>query len=231
MSFIGYPEPLEQKFRQVEQETERRAQEDAAGEREESPELSQKAEFPATNETKSRRRGSVSITRFGQLSNDRPQSSGGTSIHKPVTTLAAKSPLYAQLANDSVGSVASAGSTHLNVEEENHVTQVRFAGHHSISRKMNSFLPQRLTRSRSANVIAPREPSLRIGVSVEEATVESASGEHDTPSHASVHAGPNIRNKPPWLTLSGSSPPKSSWVARAKGFTQKFRRKDKCSGA
>jgi hypothetical protein len=115
------------------------------------------------------------------------------------------------------------------VEEDSHVTQMRqIAGRQSISKAVEGFLPRRLSRARSTNVIATGDANLVIGVSVEEATVESEEGVET--SRASVHAPGALRNQASRLTMAGSSPARNSWVAKARGFTQKFRRKGKTTG-
>lgn len=140
------------------------------------------------------------------------------------------SPLISQLQNGSVNSFVSDASGHLNDdaahrEEDNHVTQMRrIAGRQSISKAVGGFLPRRLSRSRSANVVLTGGANVVIGVSVEEATVES---KEDGGSSASVHAPHALRSRTSKLNMNEPMGPSSSWAAKAKGFTQKFRRKSK----
>jgi hypothetical protein len=108
-------------------------------------------------------------------------------------------------------------------------------GRQSISAKM---IPRRLSRSHSASVIPNRstknqEPVVVIGVAVEEATVESPR-EVGEPAivtvsrRSSVVAPGTLRNQTSRITLAGSKPTTDvGWLAKAKSFTQKFRRKGK----
>lgn len=105
----------------------------------------------------------------------------------------------------------------------------QIAGRQSISKAVEGFLPRRLSRARSTNVLTTGDGNMVIGVSVEEATVESEEGVET--NCARVHAPGGLRNQASRLTMAGSSPPRSNWVAKAKGFTQKFRRKSKTAGA
>ncbi|RDB25166.1 hypothetical protein Hypma_007981 [Hypsizygus marmoreus] len=224
----GCPEPLEKIFQKVEEESERRAQEEIANQRTEAA-LTENAASSATVRVKNRRRGSISITRFGQLADE---SAKGPSTPKIVSAVASQSAFYqAQVSNESTTSFASGASAHFDddnahLEEDNHVTQMhRIVGRQSISQTVGGLLPRRLSRSRSANVLLAGEANVVIGVSVEEATVEAAEGAEM--SGTSIHAPGALRNQPSRLTMAGSSPARNSWVAKAKGFTQKFRRKDK----
>ncbi|KAF9460722.1 hypothetical protein BDZ94DRAFT_880937 [Collybia nuda] len=229
------PEPLEKIFQKVEEESERRAQEEIASARAETSGSGGKAGSSATRKARGRRRGSISITRFGQLADDASKGSHGPSTPNTVSAIATKSPFYReQLKNESTSSFASGGSAYFDenghIEEDSHVTQMRqIAGRQSISKAVGGFLPRRLSRARSANVIATGDGNMVIGVSVEEATVESEEGVET--SRASVHAPGGLRNQASRLSMAGSSPARSSWVAKAKGFTQKFRRKSKTDRA
>lgn len=115
------------------------------------------------------------------------------------------------------------------MEEDGHVTQLhQIAGRQTISQTVEGLLPRRLSRARSANVLAAGDARMVIGVSVEEATRES--GEGGEASRASVHAPGGLRSQPSRITMAGSSPARSNWVAKAKGLTEKLRRKSKSSG-
>ncbi|TFK45099.1 hypothetical protein BDQ12DRAFT_718206 [Crucibulum laeve] len=232
------PEPLERIFKKVEEESERRAREESFGSLTEVSELGEKAESSATNtRTRTRRRGSISISRIGQLqlTDEDYKSSQGPPTPKRVPSIASHSPFYqAQIANDSIASFASGASglsnDNAHTEDDHHVTQMeQIAGRQSISKKVGSMLPRRLSRARSANVIAAGDANMVIGVSVQEATVETPEDEdEDERSGASVHAPGGLRYQASRMSMPGSVPPsKGSWVTRAKGFTQKFRRKGK----
>ncbi|KAF5386028.1 hypothetical protein D9615_002325 [Tricholomella constricta] len=224
---VHCPEPLEKIFQKVEEESERRAQEDVA----QAIELNKNEGASAAKQAKNRRRGSISITRFGQLADESSKLSQGPPT-PTLSTIASRSAFYqAQAANDSTKSFASGASAHLGDEdahvEDNHVTQMlHIAGRQSISKAMGGLLPRRLSRARSTNILVG-EANVIIGVSVEEATVESTEGVEA--SQTVVHAPGALRNQPSRLTMAGSSPARNSWVAKAKGFTQKFRRKSKAS--
>ncbi|GLB37342.1 hypothetical protein LshimejAT787_0403930 [Lyophyllum shimeji] len=221
----GLPETLEKIFQKVEEESERRVQEELASE---SVEANGNA-APAPNQAKKRRRGSISVTRFGELAAEYPKGSPGPST-PTLSTVASRTAFYqAQAEHGSTESFASGASEHLNDEgahvEDNHVTQIhQIAGRQSISKTVGKMLSRRLSRARSANIHVG-EGNVIIGVAVEEATVESA--EDAEANRVVVHAPRALRNQPSRLTMAGSSPARNSWVAKAKGFTQKFRRKSK----
>lgn len=99
-------------------------------------------------------------------------------------------------------------------------------------------MPRRLSRSRSASVIPTRaltslEPSVVIGVSVQENTIKSVPEAGEEPvvtisRRASVQAPNSLRHKASRSTLPSSKPtPYAGWVTRAKIFALKFRRKNK----
>jgi len=197
---------------------------------------------------KARRRGSISITRFGQLaeetlpSKELPATSPPNSPAAIITALTTQSSFYqSQLLNtshDSLGSHAS-DNEGLHAEDDNHVTQVhRIAARQTLTRTVGSFLPRRLSRARSRPVIEDNDGTLVIGVSVRAATVE------ESPS-----TDPGSRLPTAMVTtgsdnsLAATLSPKASksslrsissnnhfasnvnWVAKAKDFTRKLRRK------
>ncbi|KAG5636943.1 hypothetical protein H0H81_006339 [Sphagnurus paluster] len=98
------------------------------------------------------------------------------------------------------------------------------AGHQGISKAVGGFLPRRLSRARSSQLLVG-DASVVIGVSVEEAMVESADGTEA--SQTVIHAPGGLRNQPSWLSMVGSLPARNGWIAKAKGFTRKFRRQSK----
>lgn len=256
-------------FQKVEEESERRAQEDASARIDAAQPPGPANTGSATvHRARNRRPGSISITRFGQVSCSRNMLpllvNSIDSLPTPQRVLRAfpvpfasqqwlrskpsikrklqyvsftyachrKSLTVALLPkNDSTNSFASGASAHYgdeaaHVEEDSHVTQMhQIAGRQSISKAVGGLLPRRLSRARSANVLSTSEANMVIGVSVEEATVESAEGAET--SFTSVHAPGALRHQPSRLTMAGSSPARNKWVSKAKVFTQKFRRKDK----
>ncbi|KAF4616283.1 hypothetical protein D9613_008332 [Agrocybe pediades] len=220
----GCPEPLEKIFQQLEKESELRAEEERVY-------TMAQPGLPSIKRIKERRRGSVSISRIGQV----PEEDVVSENHVPLTptamTIAAKSSFYqAQLANTSTASVASGASAFsddLAHTEDNHtVTQMQhIAGKPSI-------LPRRLSRSHSTNII-PTSNIEPIGVSVQHATVQTVRHVTDGPvtrsRQGSVTAGSNtIRHQSSRATMPKPNPPSNatSWLAKAKDFTLKFRRKN-----
>lgn len=141
------------------------------------------------------------------------------------------SPPLNPLQNVSNSSFASGDSGLLDdsahTEDDNHVTQVhQIAARQSISKTMGVFLPRRLSRARSANVLKSGDSTLVIDVSVQEATVETPSEEGVTISRrASVHAPGSLRNQSSRLTMADSTPASRGWVTKAKEFTMKIRRR------
>ncbi|KAJ7590605.1 hypothetical protein C8J56DRAFT_1046860 [Mycena floridula] len=219
---MATPESLEKIFEQVEEESERRAQ---------LQEYLRPEQEDNTLRVKTRRRGSISISRFGQLS-DSATSEPGSGASSPlpgVSMLASQSAFYqSRIKNGSNHSLASRVSAHSgdegHEEDAHHVTQIQqIAGRQSISKAVGGLLPRRLSRSQSANVISSGDGNMRIGISIQQATVEN---QH--PAVASVQAtaaSPRSRASQQDLATSFSS--KANWMAKAKGFTQKFRRKSK----
>jgi hypothetical protein len=117
---------------------------------------------------------------------------------------------------------------HQDVEEDDHTTQVQITGPRNFSKAIQAFLPRRLTRSQSVNIVTSRDANMMIDVSVEKATVEAQKS--DQLSQANVHLGRRLPKKPSTLSMSASSPPVKSWIAKAKDFTRKFRRTKNLSG-
>ncbi len=143
--------------------------------------------------------------------------------------------------NLSTTSVASGASEYSNDHahtEDNHVTQMHhIAAKPSISSKM---IPRRLSRAHSTSIMPSWggkdvESTVIIGVSIQEATVQSVREELDGESgvvnrsrRASVVArGPPIQKQASHNSLA-SRLSETGWLSRAKStFAQKFRRKPK----
>ncbi|KAF8157204.1 hypothetical protein B0H34DRAFT_712680 [Crassisporium funariophilum] len=216
----GCPEPLEKIFQQVEEESERRAQEE-------------RPSSTAAKRHKDRRRGSISISRIGQLTEELDATSKSQVPNTPNRlTMASHSPFYqSQIANDSTNSIASGASAfsndHAHTEDDSHVTQMHHIAGRGITAKI---IPRRLSRSHSASVIptTSTEPNVIIGVSVQEATLASTpeDGVVTVSRRASVSASASLRHQ---SSRSSMARPKtansSNWISKAKSFTQKFRRK------
>jgi len=137
----------------------------------------------------------------------------------------------------SVASGASAFSDDLaHTEDDSHVTQM----HHIAARP--SMLPRRLSRSHSTSIIPSNniDSNVRIGVSVQQATVKTTRGPEDgnegpvtRSRQGSVHAAGSaaIRHRSSRSTIPNANPPSAttSWLSKAKEFTMKFRRKNRHS--
>jgi len=228
---MACPDPLEKIFQQVEEQNERRAQQEEV---QDSVSKSLARAESSDNLRKSRRRGSISITRFGQLSpgSDHLSDGSGGPTTPALSDIASKSPFYqAQLKsqNGSQTSFASGGSgtgdAH-DEEDDHHVTHMHtIAPRQSISRAVGGFLPRRLSRARSSVLpTSARDAGGNMVISVAAATVELP--ENAEPSATVVHAPGGLRNQTSKSTI-GSSSGKTTWATRAKEFTKKFRRKSK----
>ncbi|KAJ8474451.1 hypothetical protein ONZ45_g15945 [Pleurotus djamor] len=211
----SYPEPLEQAFQRVEEECKRRAQQEEEWAK---PQRSN-SEIPSVI-PKDRRRGSVSISKLGELApggvselaSNVPPASNRSSM-APTS----KADFYQAQMSHSIDSFSSAHLGEDAKTEEDHITQVQYVNPQPtpISKAVGNLLPRRLSRARSATVVSSLQDSnVVIGVSVEEATAEAQEG-HSPVAGAKVYGpgGPKL----------GSLP--GRWVGRAKSLTQKFRRR------
>ncbi|KAJ7066384.1 hypothetical protein C8F01DRAFT_1248407 [Mycena amicta] len=219
-------DPLEKIFQQVEQENEQRARQ---AEAEDKVAESLARVESSENLRKSRRRGSISITRFGQLSSSDDGTSAPTT--PALSDIAAKSPFFqAQLRsqNHSQESFVSGGSTaeHQHEEDDHHVTHIHtIAPRQSISRAAGRLIPRRLSRARSAVMQSSANTAENVVISVAAATVELP--ENAELAATMVHAP--LRNQPSKSSMGSASlvAKGGSWVTKAKNFTKKFRRKSR----
>jgi len=260
-------ERIEQIFQRVEQETERRARAQAQAEADGwtpvgvasvvsesvvpviavSPPASTPA--PATQAARERRRGSVSVSRFGQATAPDVSVSAESALAcKPPDTPTAvsfvvrKPTFYTAQAHGSADSLASATETpaqHRGVnddgddDEEQVVQMATIAGRQSISKAFTRRLSRSRTATRSRDVL----DALVIGVSVEEATVEH---EHDEEEAGGSRPGTSMAYAQGALKARGSrgnmsagaekekekeKGEKGGWIGRARGLTQKIRRR------
>ncbi|TFK26313.1 hypothetical protein FA15DRAFT_693250 [Coprinopsis marcescibilis] len=244
----GCPEPLERIFREVEEESERRAE----AESHRAAELEKLLGDAAVDKKiKARRRGSISISRLGQLTlTEDPfsaKSPKGPPTPNNFSSIASSSPFYQnQIANASTSSVASGASAFSNdnahTEDSAQVIQIQ-----QIPSRMSSIhkiIPRRLSRARSTSVIPNADNIIDIGVSIQETTVHSSAsteeGVTETPSRrVSVSASHSLRGQSSRSRLSnaGSSSPPSvinntnntsgNWFSRTRAFTQKLVKKSK----
>jgi len=232
VQMVGQMEPLEKLFLQVEEESERRAELESQtislsesttmGESTTSadgPSLSRNNTATGANDTVRRRGGSVSVTRFGEFSaSDRKDSS--RSINPNTASHMA---LYqAQQVNDSFDSFIP-GSKYDDDDEEiegDHlIAHVYGSTRGGLSKAVGDFLPRRLSRSCSEQVISKSvmDPPMVVGVHVEEATVELTTEELPC---ATVQATNSARKR---ASVSSSS----SWKEKAKDLTLKLRQRSK----
>ncbi|KAJ7455378.1 hypothetical protein B0H11DRAFT_1819581 [Mycena galericulata] len=221
-------DPLEKIFQQVEEQNERRAQQEEV----EDSVANTITRVDSSDNLRKRRRGSISITRFGQLSSSDHVSDGssGGPMTPALSDIASKSPFFqAQLKsqNGSQTSFASGGSADEahDEEDDHHVTHMQtIAPRQSISRAVGGLFPRRLSRARSSVLPTSREPGNNMVISVAAATVELP--EDAEPATTVVHAPGALRNQTSKTSIAASLN-KTTWGTRAKEFTKKFRRKSK----
>ncbi|KAI0644982.1 hypothetical protein C8Q79DRAFT_744395 [Trametes meyenii] len=195
---------IEQIFQKVEEETERRAQEQlefeeqAAQSRVASPAPqavppaapAAVSVVPVRDGPRDRRRGSISISRFGQATdlttqtNDSPSAlpsrTNSVIINAGKTGAFYQAQKYAGSA-DSFADSLDGGHAHEDAREEEGVTQMEtIAGKVSIGKAVGGLIARRLSRSRTRSRDILATPSgLVIGVSVEETEVEHGEDEAD----------------------------------------------------
>ncbi|EAU91895.1 hypothetical protein CC1G_04662 [Coprinopsis cinerea okayama7 len=200
----AYPEPLERIFRQVEEETERRAEEEA------------------------RRRNPATIV-ISRLS---PQ--GPASPKSYASIAASSSFYQAQNeSTGSIASGASAYSNdEAHEEDPSQIIQVQQIP--PKTNPLSKIITRRLTRSRSASMIriSNGDTNSSISVSVQETTIHSSATSiaDDEPGEplrqVTVHASKPEKNDSS-KSSSSSKPSGQKWVTRARGFTLRFSRKGK----
>lgn len=245
---------LEQIFRRVEQESERRALVEEMAERRQGTPLptgniipvfqppvdGEDASASVLKSEKSRRRGSLSVSRFGQIPEDSvdvtPGQTGVSRSASAVSSLVLKSPLYAQPPAPSVDSFGSEEEAHEAGVIDDHVTQMRhISGKPSISRTVGGMISRTISTRRSKNNLkVVNSQNLFIGVSVTEHERELEASELEnepeaakklvvtTTVHAPLKKQPSKRNVgTPTAEMEGED----GWVSRARKFGQKIRRK------
>ncbi|KAI0330424.1 hypothetical protein GY45DRAFT_1250927 [Cubamyces sp. BRFM 1775] len=222
---------IEQIFQKVEEETERRAQAQQEYEDTQSR-LQSRIASPAPvaaptprDGPRDRRRGSISVSRFGQATDlashthDNPSTlpsrTNSVIINAGNTGAFYQAQRYAGSADSFASSVHSAPHD----EEHEQVTQMEtIAGKVSIGRAVGGIIARRLSRSRTRSRDILATPNgLVIGVSVEEATTEAeAEGETDVEGEAD---GVNEKRKGAGAGLPPKSPRGTSFVyAQADGL-------------
>ncbi|KAG1723127.1 uncharacterized protein EDB91DRAFT_183835 [Suillus paluster] len=220
-------EPLEERFRQVEEESERRAME----EHERSANELVDPEVSLSKRRHQRKKTSVSVSRFGQPSDSNGASSSTSPTPSVLATVAQKSTFYHSLANprsmDSFISEGSENESH-HLEDDQHVTQVeRIDGRQPFRNTVEAILPRRMSRSRSHNILSPSTRVL-VDVSVEKATMDASHSRSDA-IHTTVRAtkGGELRPRASTTSVLGAKPPTNGLVERAKSFARNFGRKRK----
>ncbi|KAG1856893.1 hypothetical protein C8R48DRAFT_718106 [Suillus tomentosus] len=218
-------EPLEEKFRQVEEESERRAmqEQDLSTNELVDPDL-----ISLSRRGHQRKKSSVSISRFGQ-----PGASSSTSpTSSPLATVGHKSTFYHSLANprsmDSFISERSEDESH-HLEDDQQVTRVeRIHSRQPFQKTVEAILPRRMVRSHSSNVLSP-STRLVIDVSVEKATVDTAYARSEDNHTTTIHAtkAGELSPRASRISALGAKPPADGLVERAKSFARKFGRKRK----
>ncbi|KAF9784061.1 hypothetical protein BJ322DRAFT_1068445 [Thelephora terrestris] len=244
---------LEQIFRRVEEESERRAFVEEMAEtfarRQASPLPSgtivpifqqpmdgNDANASTLKSEKFRRRASLSVSRFGQIPENSvdvtPSQTGITRSASAVSSLALKSPLYAQPPAPSVDSFGSEGEVHEVGLVDDHVTQMRhISGKPSISKAVGGMISRTISTRRSkSNLKVVSSQNLFIGVSVTEH--EEASELENEPeaakklvvTSATVHAP--LKKQPSKRDVGSPDPEEQDdWINRARKFGRKIRRK------
>lgn len=247
---------LEQIFRRVEEESERRALVEEMAETSTrrqgtplpsgsiTPTFQQPGDSEGTygitlKSERSRRRGSLSISRFGQIPENSvdvaPGQTGVSRSASAVSSLVLKSPLYAQPPLPSVDSFGSEEEPHETGLIDDHVTQMRhISGKPSISKTVGGMISRTISTRRSKNNLkVVSSHNLFIGVSVTEHEQEQEASELENESEgakglvvttATVHAP--LKKQPSKRNV--GSPvveEQGDWISRARKFGRKIRRK------
>ncbi|TEB38079.1 hypothetical protein FA13DRAFT_1785913 [Coprinellus micaceus] len=218
---------LEKIFLQVEEESERRAEQERMRAARQAL-----VDTDTLKRVKERRRGSISISRLGQYPVEEAISTPPGSVPPTpgsFSALASKSPFYqSQIAAASTSSVASGASAFsdddAHCEDPDSVVQIQqIPPKQTIATKI---MPRRLSRARSTQILPKGDSAATIDVSVHETTelsttVSEEGEDYTTPSRrASVSARHSLRSQP---SLSPVAEPTSpTWIEK---FTQKFKRK------
>ncbi|KAG2347419.1 hypothetical protein BDR05DRAFT_958093 [Suillus weaverae] len=180
-----------------------------------------------------RKKSSVSVSRFGQPSNNNGASSSTSPTPSLLATVAHKSTFYHSLANprsmDSFISEGSEDESH-HLEDDQQATQVeRIHGRQPFQKTVGDILSRRMSRSHSSNVLSPNT-RLVVDVSVEKATVDAAHARSEDIHTTTIHATKTGELRPRTsrtISALGAKPPANGLVERAKSFVRKFGRKRK----
>lgn len=197
-----------------------------------------------TSTLKEPRRGSISISRFGQATADHTPAVSRMPSTRPSrsSSMVSKTPFYqldteqTQVYTDSTDSFASldSGDEDPSIHHEDKVESSMFfePGKRSISKAIS----RRLSRAREPPQVLPSasfvSETLVIGVAVEEATVEHRSDSGDWHSADNVSTTTQVysgalrsRRSAPGLYQKATTSSPFAWVSRAKDIVSQFRRK------
>ncbi|EPQ55230.1 hypothetical protein GLOTRDRAFT_121456 [Gloeophyllum trabeum ATCC 11539] len=227
----SHPEHIEEIFKRVEEESEKRALE------EQSIQQNPQSRPSSSGAVGGRRRGgSVSISRFGEpIEPSQGTESSNSSVTNPAARLsriASKSNVYqsrlhtASSSRDSFASEHSAGPHEEHAEDDEddeHITRMQtITGRQTLTKAVGDILARKMSRSRSnsRSMITPSDTgtsAVVIGVSVQQATVQAANDQDDPDAPSAVV----LRGQRSRTSLRRN---RDSWVQKV---TQKFRRKSK----
>jgi len=188
------------------------------------------------------RRGSVSISVFGQTSETSTDNTPSTSASlfplSPLASAASKTAFYHSLVNpESADTLISEHAVDDGYQtEEDHVTRMQtIAGRNNILSiavdRVGGLLSRSSTqrkRARRSSVLPPfNTDKVVIGVSVER-VIADADSDQEISGHATVYAEGSRRplRRGSWLSMPGSTG-SGNLVTKAKGFKQKFRPRSK----
>ncbi|CAL1711775.1 unnamed protein product [Somion occarium] len=241
-------EMIEQIFARVEEESARRAQQEAEQEEASSHQEAYEAQdnVPSPVATvaaiKQRRRGSVSVSRFGQPTEFSPEPIVATST-SPSTRPSRSSSIVIQKATfysvqphhhgsaDSLASETADDPAKL-IEDVHHSTQMAtIAGRQSLSKAITRRLSRARTRSKDVLVTAGNNVDVVIDVAVTEATVEVRHSADEVEmyerpqSSAAVYSGSGTTLKSPRSNPGLRSPEKASWMAKCRDLTTRWKRR------
>ncbi|CCM02986.1 uncharacterized protein FIBRA_05101 [Fibroporia radiculosa] len=221
----GFSPLSSQIFLRVEEESERRAHERAEVEAQQS----NVASPMTTTVVRDRRRGSVSVSRFGQGVENTIENKPNDTLSSVASYVTRKPTFYQADSNvhGSADSLASATDGDLpqhdhTIEEEQVVQMATIAGKQSLSKAFSRKLSRSRTRSRDVLT-----SSFVIGVSVEEATVETEAEEvysATSVSFAHAHTPGALRPQRSKMSIVDRSE-RAGWMDKARDLTQKFRRR------
>ncbi|KAF8841711.1 hypothetical protein BDN67DRAFT_966785 [Paxillus ammoniavirescens] len=217
---------LEERFRRVEEASER------AFDAEPVPSRSELVNPFAAESSRKRphgRKKSVSVSRFGQSYDEQTAGSSNLLVPSPLCAVAAKSTLYHTLANPrSFESLISEGSEdEARLEDNQHVTQVeRITGRQTLPKTVGAMLPRRLSRTQSQTMYVPSKKNVAISISVERTTANASHTPPDSRT-STAYATKTLRSRASTIDVPVSQSSGGGLMERAKDFARKLRRKSR----